>query len=115
MDNNVIKVPYSFRKVVSLTGKTLTDEIVHAISFIKKVKNNAAEKIESYITNNNETSWVVSEYKRLCEELKSAADRADLDKLQVQVEIKKLLDKDPHVKNVSNNSTCTSDGPTSNK
>ena len=94
----------------------LSDEIVHAVSFIKKIKTNAAEKIESYIRNNNETSWVVSEYKRLCEDLKSVADRADPDKLQeVQVEIKKLLDKDPHLKYVGNNSTCASDGPTSNK
>ena len=42
---DVVKVPFSFKSVRALTGEVLCDEIIEAISSIKKVNGNAYMKI----------------------------------------------------------------------
>ena len=101
----VVRVPFSFRNVASLTGEALYNEIIDTVSAMKKVMNNASETIFAAL-NSDET---VNANKKLCEELcaklETAAHTADLDEMgHIQNEMKKLVAEHPEVKTVDGGS-----------
>ena len=89
---DVVKVPFSFKSVPSLTREALCAEIIENVSSIKKVHGNAFENIIGKLESQDENE-VNLKYRSLKEGLKVAAEKVDLDALNsIQEEIKILLE-----------------------
>ena len=91
------KIPGSF------TGEALCEELINEISAIKTQDNNATDNIcnavEEYFTDKNKDLEPVGQYRKLHEELKQAAKKAEMNKLmEIKAEMDSLVQKYPILK-----------------
>ena len=101
---DIYKVPYSMKKVPgSFTGEVLCDELISAISSVKKVKDNAFDTIESRLIEKRQKKEETKEqrYKSLNSKLIDLTKKRFWDKLEaVTSEIQDMEAEDPFLKDI---------------
>lgn len=110
-NGQIHKVPFSMRQVAgSFTGEALAEELLHDIVLLKKVDNNAAEKIEPAVqkylerqqsNNSGLAKPEEQQYKCLHNQLKEAAAKLEMDKLgDIRSMMVNLVNEHPHLEGI---------------
>ena len=117
-EGDIYKVPFSMGKVPgSFTVEALCEELINEISVIKTQDNNATDNIsnavEEYFKDKNKDLEPVGQYRKLHEELKQAAQKAEMNKLmEIKAEMDSPLQKYPILKSLDLDESTSTDNET---